>query len=547
MPTRLFVRPFSLTLSVFFFAVAAMAAPSPKPSLLFVPVASKDTAPVTDQVMRWTKWQMETAGFRGEVNLSAGETPRFLRRVSEKLLRQSDMENLTKPDVAVRVCQVMSYRLAVLMKVTQSDETSVTVSLTLVNPETEQWEDISGITAQQTEFIPNPKKPKKKEIKSAVQVAGEKIAQELMERVQKLPALNPQQRQTLAATHLAKAKDYAARQQTDAALDEAYQVMALAPNNPEPYVIAGDIAAAQSEWDTARVHYERARQKLPDDAALWVKCANVYMVQSRTDTVLQMIGKGVPNTADANLLAAKAYLARREIVRRAGLERDAREDLRKAQEFYARAVALSPDNVDLATAYVDLLAQSFDYDKMADALRQIIKVAPDRSAFHERLSDVLARQKKYDEAFDAMVQAWSRTNPQPFDVTEEAYRKSAVIVDARMERLFSAFVKIAVELDQSKITREQAFDQMNDLRQQAQTVINALDLVKPPAALEESHLHRQTAAALLTQALGAAKTFIETTSGTYESRAVTLLRTAREELKSASVKMQSPKAVSSKP
>jgi tetratricopeptide (TPR) repeat protein len=539
MPIRLFFRPFSLALSVLIFVVTAQAAPAPKPSLLFVPVVSKDTATVTDHVMRWTKWQMETVGFRGEVNLSSGETPRFLRRVSEKQLRRSDMENLTQPEVAVRVCQVMSYRLAMLMKVTQSDETSVTVSLTLVNPETERWEEISGITAQQTEFIPNPKKPKKKELKSAVQVAGEKIAQELMERVQKLPAPNPQQRQTLAAAHLAKAKDYAARNQTGAALDEAYQVMALAPNIPEPYVIAGDIAAARSEWDTARIQYERARQKLPDDAALWVKLANVYMAQSRTDVVIQMIGKGVPNSADANVLAAKAYLARREIVRRAGLERDAREDLRKAQEFYARAVALSPDNLDLATAYVDLLAQSFDYDKMADALRQIIKVAPDRIAFYERLSDVLARQKKYDEAFDAMVQAWSRTKPQPFDVTEEAYRKSAVIVDARMERLFGAFVKIAVELDQAKLTKEQAFSQMQDLRQQTQAVVNALDLVKPPAALEESHLHRQTAAALLTQALGAAKTFIDTDSGDYESRAGTLLRTAREELKSASVKSRS--------
>jgi tetratricopeptide (TPR) repeat protein len=542
MPIRLFFRLFSLALSVLIFVVTAQAAP--KPSLLFVPVASKDTAPVTDQVMRWTKWQMETVGFRGEVNLSSGEMPRFLRRVSEKQLRQSDLENLTQPEVAVRVCQVMSYRLAVLMKVTQSDETSATVSLTLVNPETEQWEEISGITAQQTEFIPNPKKPKKKEIKSAAQVAGEKIAQELMERAQKLPPPNPQQRQTLAAAHLAKAKDYAARNETGAALDEAYQVMALAPHNPEPYVIAGDIAAAQSEWDTARIQYERARQKLPDDAALWVKLANVYMAQSRTDVVIQMIGKGVPPSADANVLAAKAYLARREIVRRAGLERDAREDLKKAQEFYARAVALSPDNVDLATAYVDLLAQSFDYDKMAEALRQIIKVVPDRAAFYERLSDVLARQKKYDEAFDALAQAWSRTKPQPFDMTEESYRKSAVIVDARLERLFGAFVKIAVELDQAKLTKEQAFSQMQDLRQQTQAVVHALDLVNPPAALEESHLHRQTAAALLAQALGAAKTFIDTDSGDYESRAGTLLRTAREELKSASVKSQSSKAVS---
>lgn len=533
MSTRSFLRLLSLTWSVFCFATAAMAAPMTKPSLLFVPVASKDTADVTDQVMRWTKWQMETAGFRGEVNLSSGETPCLLRRVSEKQLRQRDMENLTDPAVLVRVCQVVSYRLAVLMRVTQSDETSVTVSLTLVNPETEQWEEISGITAQQTEFIPNPKKPKRKEIKSAVQVAGEKIAQALMERVQKLPPPNPQQRQALADAHLAKAKDYVARQQTGAALDEAYQVMALAPNNPEPYVIAGDIAAAQSEWDTARLQYERARQKLPDDATLWVKCAKVYMAQSRTDTVLQMVEKFVPNTVDANVLAAKAYLARREVLRRAGLERDAREAVKKAQEFYARAVALSPEDIDLAITYVDLLAQSLDYAKMADALRQIIKVVPDRADFYEQLSDVLARQKKYDEAFDALARAWSLTKPQPFEMTEEAYRKSAAIVDARTEQLFSAFVKIAAELDQTKLTREQAFQQMSDLRQQAQAILNALDLVKPPAALEESHLHRQTAAALLTQALSTAKIFIETTSDTYKNRAVTLLRTAREELKSA--------------
>ncbi|MCS6859259.1 MAG: hypothetical protein NZT92_02925, partial [Abditibacteriales bacterium] len=357
-----------------------------------------------------------------------------------------------------------------------------------------------------------------------------------MERVQQLPPPNPQQRQRLADAHLTKAKDYAARHQTDAALDAAYQVMALAPNNPEPYILAGDIAAAQSEWGTARLQYERARQKLPDDAALWVKLAHVYMAQSRTDTVLQMIEKGVPHTADANVLAAKAYLMRREIVRRAGLEREAREALKKAQEFYARAVALAPNDADLATAYVDLLAQSLDYARMADALRQIVKAIPDRADFYERLSDVLAQQKKYDEAFDALAQAWSLTKPQPFEMTEEAYRKKVVIVDARIERLFSDYDKVASDRNQSKLTPEQAFVQVQDLRQQARALADALDRVKPPATLEESHLHRRTAAALLAQALGAARNFVDTRSEDYRTRADELLRMAQEELKNARVK-----------
>jgi tetratricopeptide (TPR) repeat protein len=529
---------FTLTLAIH----AAFAASLPKVPILFIPAPTKEAGNLTphiEQVMRQTKASLESLGYRGEILLSPGETTRFLRRISEKQLQQSDVENLSKPDIAARVCQVMAYRLGVLMSVTQADATSVTVRLTLVNPDTEQWDDLDPIAAQQVEIIPNPKKPKRKEIKTAHQGAGEQIAQTLLERLQKLPAASAQQRQALASAHIATAKEHLAHKRWNETLGESYQAMALAPDLPEPYALAGEVAAAQEDWDSARVQYERALKRSPDDPALWAKLANAYLMQSRYDVVIQMVEKRAPETVEASVVAAKTYLARREVVRRAGLDRDARNDLKKAQEFYGRAVALAPEQLDLATTHIDLLAQSFDYDKMADALQRAIKVAPERADFHERLSDVLAKQKKYDEAFDEMAKAWSLTKPQPIALTDETYRKSAQITDARIERLFADFNKIAAELDQSKLTREQGFNQMQDLRQLSQAVVKALDMVKPPAAFEEAHLHRQTAASLVSQALGAAKTFIDTGAGDYQSRVSMLLKTALEELRNAGAKARS--------
>ncbi len=259
-----------LLLSILTLAVGAAHAASAKAPLLFIAAPSNSNATThVEQVMRQTKLALEAQGYRGEILLSSAERPRFLRLVTQKQLRQSDVDLLHKPEVALRVCQAMSCRLGMLVDVTPTEvmptreATALTVNLTLVYPDTEKLDNLEGITAQQTEFIPNPKKPKRKEIKTAYQVAGERIAQVLSERVSKLPS-GDQPRQSLADAHIAKSKEHLTRNQLAEALDEAYQAMALAPNNPEPYALAGDVFVAQEDWEGARVQYERAlHSRLP--------------------------------------------------------------------------------------------------------------------------------------------------------------------------------------------------------------------------------------------------------------------------------------------
>jgi tetratricopeptide (TPR) repeat protein len=164
--------------------------------------------------------------------------------------------------------------------------------------------------------------------------------------------------------------------------------------------------------------YETARK--PDDALRVAKAAGLSITETSPSTTgAKVIGEKEEIEAANSEDPAVASAALEKLLKKnpnnpallARLGESYRTtDPDRALDFYRRAAALQPDNVDYATGYSSALVQARRFPEAVVILRRVIKITPDHYAAHANLATALYRLKSYAEAL-AEYQWLLKTKP----------------------------------------------------------------------------------------------------------------------------------------
>jgi len=220
------------------------------------------------------------------------------------------------------------------------------------------------------------------------------------------------------------------------AYDEISQVPELDPGAVTPTLRLIRDHMRKREFEQALAMAERAVERAPEEANLWVVLGQIYHQLKRFDEAIAALGKGIDLNPD-NMLGYGALVDLQEST----------NDLVAAVDIYERLIQLSPDNAAIhyqlglnlirindpkkaiasfekALALNDtmvrgryllgtLYLENGDPERAVDQLAQYLRARPGDPRGAENLLGGLVRLERYDEAMGVMSLLLNGTEPEP--------------------------------------------------------------------------------------------------------------------------------------
>jgi len=229
------------------------------------------------------------------------------------------------------------------------------------------------------------------------------------------------------ATWLLRAQAERRSGNTNGALASLDQVLTVEPFNLPALLDRAEIRLADGKIAEALKDLKAAEPLIKTDKASASRLAGAYELASKPDDALRvaraaglLITETSSSTTGAKVIGDKEEIeaANSEdlTIASAAIEKLLKKnpnnaalmarlgelyrstDPTRALDFYHRAAALQPDNVDYATGYSAALVQARRFPEAVVILRRVIKLAPDHYAAHANLATALYRLKSYPEA-----------------------------------------------------------------------------------------------------------------------------------------------------
>jgi tetratricopeptide (TPR) repeat protein len=212
--------------------------------------------------------------------------------------------------------------------------------------------------------------------------------------------------------------------QTDQMLKQAVaeyeRIVELEPGNVEDHLLLGRLYSANHEQMKAKAQFEAAHKIEPDSEDAVLNLARIYAEQGQFNEAIDLL-----SSVPADHRTPKLELALGGIY-------DQRMDTKNAIDAYRRSLALEPDNLDAERSLAqDLLANNQTEEAMK-IYQDIAAADPQDPVAYIRMSEILRRSGKYDEALATLKKAKALVS----DSLEITYNEA--LIDDSLGRLDDA-------------------------------------------------------------------------------------------------------------
>jgi tetratricopeptide (TPR) repeat protein len=203
------------------------------------------------------------------------------------------------------------------------------------------------------------------------------------------------------------------------ALSSYQRAVNLDAQNYQALAARAQLRANTGDQEGALTDIQAARRLVPNDAQVKLQSISIYLQAGRKEEArrdweaLDSTIKALPEAAalQGAMLSCEETPENRAALEKAvaAAPRDAqllaclgtayrRADPSRSLEFYRRAAAIEPQNIDLAVGYTAALVQARRFDEAAIIARRVLAIAPDRYEAHTNLATALYELKRYAEA-----------------------------------------------------------------------------------------------------------------------------------------------------
>lgn len=230
-----------------------------------------------------------------------------------------------------------------------------------------------------------------------------------------------------AATWLVRAQAERALGDKASARSSLARVLQLEPDNVAALVESADLADEQKDYDSAISSLKSAEQINKGDKQILLRLAAVHQRAGRPEEARRIAESAGLGMVEGTTVSGKSPIvgtpeeiaaANNEdpMISRKGLEKLLErnpgnamllaklgasyrtDDPSRSLEFYQRASAIQPDNLDYATGYAAALVRGRRFADAVLILRRVIAANPDNYTAHANLATALYQLKRYPEA-----------------------------------------------------------------------------------------------------------------------------------------------------
>jgi tetratricopeptide (TPR) repeat protein len=328
------------------------------------------------------------------------------------------------------------------------------------------------------------------------------------------------------------------------AQDQLNLVVSFDPSNSEAYILMGDVLQSTDPVAAARA-YQRAAEINTKSGEVWAKIAIVHTLSTPPDWIrsLQSANRAQQLGYDsANLRTAMAAseFGRAELFRRSGRIEQAEDAELLARRHLERARELAPDSPEVSASVSRLMAKYLlDQKRYKEAVASLDLLAiqyPDDLQTQTMYARALEGYGRRDEdTFMAWARVWKLSGESEVPLDAARYAVIADGFDQRLVSLGKNVFQMTYGVSTGAILRESAILQTARAKEEFQTAVAALRLMKPPPGRTSSDAHtaRLFAADLMQLALEHYSVYLETSNDINRVRAVENHKQAIESLNTA--------------
>lgn len=194
---------------------------------------------------------------------------------------------------------------------------------------------------------------------------------------------------------------YLGQRNLPSAMRELTRASELDPENPEIAMTLGLAYQARGDLGKAEEYLRSAIRKKPDYAEAHNNLGNLLGLQGRSEEAIREYEKAV-----ANVLYPTPEYGYYNM----GREYARMKDLRKAEEMFRRAIALSPSFAEAYRGLSMVQAEKGEWNESARTLERLVDVAPLHAPGWMELGRVYLRLNRAGEARDAFRKAMANTD-----------------------------------------------------------------------------------------------------------------------------------------
>ena len=241
----------------------------------------------------------------------------------------------------------------------------------------------------------------------------------------------------------------------DGSLAACHQAATLAPNDPEPHLIAGHLLEQENKFAEAEQEYKTAYKLQPSPDAL-TGLANIYMRGRRFPEAAEYLRKIVaenPNDAAAHIELGRVLAA------------ESKND--EAISELEAGAKLAPDDVSVERDLADLYSAAGKNDLAAAMYQRLIAAHPNDAALHQSLGRSLLRNKKYPEAQQEFLLAVKLKPDMGAAYGDLAFAASENKQYPLVLKALDVRARFLPEIPLTYFLRASAFDHLRDYKQAA--------------------------------------------------------------------------------
>jgi tetratricopeptide (TPR) repeat protein len=162
----------------------------------------------------------------------------------------------------------------------------------------------------------------------------------------------------------------------------------LRPDDPSIQTLLGDVAMINRQFDRANEHYQRASVVTPGELDLHLKTASALESAGKKDEALKLL-YGIINR----------FPSKPQLRRQIGLLEYANGAIDSACRSLSMFLAIKPDDGPVLQILGDAYLQKENYRKAQEYFEKALPIVNDKISCRLALADIELRQKKYQTAF----------------------------------------------------------------------------------------------------------------------------------------------------
>ncbi|MBC8014067.1 MAG: PEP-CTERM system TPR-repeat protein PrsT, partial [Methyloceanibacter sp.] len=209
--------------------------------------------------------------------------------------------------------------------------------------------------------------------------------------------------------------------QTERAMSDIQKLLAIAPNDPDILVLAGEAYLESGNVDQATRYFERVKSLKPDNSAVRTRLGQILAATGDTARAIKELEAAAATdakSADADLALIATYLRQGEpdnaLVAISALERKRpdspishnlrglayiqKKDASKARESFEKALAVEPTYFPAAQFLARMDLQDKKKENAQKRFKDLLAKDPNHEQALLSLAGILAGDRKYDEA-----------------------------------------------------------------------------------------------------------------------------------------------------